>query len=108
MSRSSLSLFWRSWRAPFCEYAFDFAVKIFQQRRRPAIRVGDDLSTAIDVPMVVFGLPAHAVGVVHPVNASPGQIVQRQAIFDAVRPVLRAGDDPGFELDHIAAAESEF
>jgi hypothetical protein len=62
----------------------------------------------VDVPVVIFGLPAHAVGVVHPVNSLPGQVVQRQTVFDAVRPVLRAGDDPGLDLHHEAAAEPEF
>lgn len=57
--------------------------------------------------MIVFRPAADAVSVVHPVNPSLRKVVQRQTIFYPLRPMLRGGDDPGFDFDHASADQPE-
>ena len=57
--------------------------------------------------MVVFCLATDGVSVIHPVNPLPGKVVQRQAVFDALRAVPCGRNCVGLDFDHIAADQLE-
>jgi hypothetical protein len=58
--------------------------------------------------MVVFGLAAHTVSVVHPVNPAVGQVVQRQAVFQPLGPMPRRGDNLRLDLDRVSGRQPKF
>ena len=57
--------------------------------------------------MIEQGVPPHTMGVVDPIDALPGGIVQRQAVFDAVRPAPRRFDPPRLEADAVLVGKIE-
>jgi hypothetical protein len=80
---------WVSQRTSLRQNPLYLAVKVFEQLGGSAIGVGNQPSAAVDVPMIELGSPPpRAVGIIEPVDAPSGGIVQRQAVFDPVRPDL--------------------
>jgi hypothetical protein len=46
-------------------------------------------------------------GVIDPVDAAPGRVVERHAVFDAIWPALGWLDPPRLEADPVAAGKIE-
>jgi len=86
----------------------NFAVKVFEEFPRSFEPVADGAPGSVDVSVVELPPPSCLVRIVQSVNPSPAGIVQRQGIFDAVRPTLAGFDSPRCNLDPIAGAEPKF
>ena len=103
-----MTLLFASQHTSLAQNPHDFPLEVIDKQNRPLIGVRHHVSRSMPVPMIEDGLPPEAVRVVDPVNAAPGRIMQRQAIFDAVRPTLGWLDPLGPETDPVSARKLEF
>jgi hypothetical protein len=91
----------------FVQNAFNLAVEIGEQFRRPPVHISDHPAAAINVPVVKLRLAFHAMGIVHSKNPAVGRIVQGEAVFHALRPIFGCLSLPRLDFDRVAARHLE-